>query len=96
MFPNTNHKQLFDAIAKIRSSEEATNFFRDLLTIGEIDAATERWHIARLLWTTTLSYKKIAEKTHASTTTITRVAHWMENGKGGYKTILTRLFGPRK
>ena len=28
--------------------------------------------------------------------TITRVAHWLHSGMGGYKTILIRLFGVYK
>lgn len=96
MFPTTNHKRLFDAILKLRSPRETANFFRDLLTIGEIDAASERWEMARLLWTTNLSYKEIAKKTGGSTTTVTRVAQWLNHGMGGYRTILTRLSGVSK
>lgn len=95
-YPTNHHKKLFSAIRAIRSDSEARDFLRDLMTIGELDALSERWHIARLLWTTNLSYKEIAKKTHASTTTVTRVAHWLDHGMGGYKLILHRLFGGRK
>ena len=30
------------------------------------------------------------EKTHASTTTVTRVAHWLRHGEGGYRLALDR------
>lgn len=95
-YPTNHHKKLFSAIRAIRNDAQARDFLRDLMTIGELDAIAERWHIARLLWTTTFSYKKIAKKTHASTTTITRVSHWLKHGTGGYRTILIRLFGARK
>ena len=96
MYPNSNHKQLFNAILKIKSEKEAANFFRDLLTIGEINSASERWQIAKLLWSTKLSYVEIAKKTGASTTTITRVAHWLDHGMGGYQKILRQLLPPKR
>lgn len=95
-YPTSDQKELFKAILKLKNEKEAAAFFRDLLTISEIEAASERWQMAKLLWTTTLSYKKIAKKTGGSTTTVTRVAHWIENGMSGYKTILARMFGTRK
>lgn len=95
-YPTNHHKKLFSAIRAVRSDSEMRDFFRDLMTIGELDALAERWHIVRLLWTTKRSYKEIAKKTHSSTTTVTRVAHWLDHGMGGYHSILTRLFGPRE
>jgi len=95
-YPDAKHKQLFKAILKLKSPAEASAFFRDLLTINELDAASERWQMAQLLWTTDLSYKQIAKKTGGSTTTITRVAQWLDHGRGGYKIVLERLFGSRK
>lgn len=95
-YPTSDQKELFKAILKLKNDKEAAAFFRDLLTISEIEAAGERWQMAKLLWTASLSYKKIAKKIGGSTTTVTRVAHWIENGMGGYKVILKRLFGDRK
>ena len=95
-YPDAKHKQLFEAIVKLKSPAETAAFFRDLMTISELDAAAERWQMAKLLWTTNLSYKQIAKKTGGSTTTITRVAHWLDQGKGGYKALLTRIFGVSK
>ncbi len=87
---------MFGAISKLKNEKETAAFFRDLLTISELDAAAERWQMAKLLWSTDLSYKQIAKKTSGSTTTVTRVAHWLDHGMGGYKTILSRLFGSSK
>ena len=95
-YPDAKHKQLFEAILKLKSPAETAAFFRDLMTISELDAAAERWQMAKLLWTTNLSYKQIAKKTGGSTTTITRVAHWLDQGMGGYKALLTRIFGVSK
>jgi len=96
LYPTSSHRQLFQAILKLQDEKEAAAFLRDLLTISEIDAAGERWEMARLLWTTNLSYKEIAKKTGGSTTTVTRVAHWLDHGMDGYQTILTRIFGVSK
>ena len=95
-YPDSKHKQLFEAILKLKSSAETTAFFRDLMTISELDAAADRWQMAKMLWTTNLSYKEIAKKTGGSTTTITRVANWLDHGMRGYKTLLTRIFGASK
>ena len=37
-----------------------------------------------------LPYLEIAERTGASTTTVTRVAHWLRHGEGGYQVALDR------
>lgn len=94
-YPTGLHQKFFSAILLLKDESETRDFLRDLMTIGELDTLSERWHIARLLWTTSLSYKKIAKKTSASTTTVTRVAHWLDHGMGGYQAVLTRLFGKR-
>jgi TrpR-related protein YerC/YecD len=49
-----------------------------------------RWQVARLL-DRGLPYLEIAELTGASTTTVTRVAHWLKHGEGGYKLALERV-----
>jgi uncharacterized protein YerC len=35
------------------------------------------------------TYRQIAELTGASTTTVTRVARFLQNGEGGYQRLLT-------
>ena len=88
-YPASNHKNLFRAILKLKNTKEASQFFRDLLTIKEIDDFSQRWKIARLL-NKGLPYSEIAKKTKTSTTTVSRVAHWLHHGCGGYKLILKR------
>jgi TrpR-related protein YerC/YecD len=48
-----------------------------------------RWEVAQLL-ERGLPYLEIAERTGASTTTVTRVAHWLRHGEGGYRSALDR------
>jgi len=69
-------------------NEEAMDaFLRDIATLSELQAMSERLEVAKLL-SQGLSYRQIAQQTGASTTTVTRVAHFLENGAGGYRDIL--------
>jgi|SRR5215210_3137239 len=82
--------ELFQMIAQLETPEEAERFFRDLCTIAELEAMAHRWAVARLL-EQGLPYVEIAQRTGASTTTVTRVAHWLRHGEGGYRSALDRL-----
>jgi TrpR-related protein YerC/YecD len=87
-------KELFDAIQSLESREETESFFRDLCTLSELEAMAHRWEVARLL-EQGLPYLEIAERTGASTTTVTRVAHWLRHGEGGYRRALDRATAPK-
>ena len=80
---------LFEAIRSLRTRAEAEHFLRDLCTLSELEAMAHRWEVARLL-EQGLPYLEIAERTGASTTTVTRVAHWLRHGEGGYRLALDR------
>ena len=82
-------QQLFDAILSLESRRELEAFLRDLCTLSELEAMAHRWEVARLV-EQGLPYLEIAERTGASTTTVTRVAHWLRHGEGGYRTALDR------
>ena len=85
----TETEELFDAILSLRTSEEAAAFFRDLCTLSELEAMAHRWQVARLV-DAGLPYQAVASQTGASTTTVTRVAHWLRHGEGGYQLALER------
>jgi TrpR-related protein YerC/YecD len=80
---------LFETIVALRTPQEAERFFRDLCTIGELEAMAHRWHAARLI-DEGLPYLEVARQTGASTTTVTRVAHWLRHGENGYRQALDR------
>jgi TrpR-related protein YerC/YecD len=82
-------RDLFATILALQTQEEAERFFRDLCTIGELEAMTHRWHAARLI-DEGLPYLEVARQTGASTTTVTRVAHWLRHGENGYRQALDR------
>lgn len=89
-YPDQKSKELFKAILKLKDIQETTKFFRDLLTLPEIEEFSNRWLAVRLL-AEGRSYAEVAEKAKMSTTTVTRVAHWLHQGMGGYRLILNRL-----
>ncbi len=84
-------RQLFTAILKLRNEKEAAAFFRDLLTIAELKEIANRWQAVKMLGQGK-SYVEIAAKLGMSSTTVTRVAHWLKDGLGGYKTLANRIF----
>ncbi len=87
---NKKTDELFNAILSLKNIKEAEKFFRDLCTIDEIREMGERWQIAKLA-DMGLPYRKIAEKLEVSTTTVARVAGWLNNGADGYRLVLDRL-----
>jgi len=38
-----------------------------------------------------IPYREISDKTGSSTATVTRVAHWLHHGMGGYDLVLDRM-----
>ncbi len=82
--------ELFKAVLKLENVSECKKFFRDLCTVSEIKAMSERFQVAKKV-DLGVSYRKINKMTGASTATVTRVAHFLHHGMGGYKLILKRL-----
>ncbi len=88
---DTPRDALFCAIGDCRDAADIQDFLLDLCTKQELDALAERWLIARLLHQGDLSYRDISALTGASTTTIGRVARFLQQEPHeGYKRILER------
>lgn len=83
-------KELFETILSLETTEEATNFFRDLLTAAELKEFANRWQMVKLL-VKGMPYAEIASKLKTSTATVSRVAHWLHSGMGGYQAVADRL-----
>ena len=83
---------LFDALMRLESRDELQRFFRDLCTRHELEELSARWTVVQLL-DEGLSYRRIAEATGVSTTTITRINEWLNHGTGGYRIALERSRG---
>ena len=84
--------QLCDALLTPRTREEMRRLLRDLCTPFEFRALAERWHVARLLDGTDLSYRDIHDGTGVSTTTIVRVGRFLrQESHQGYRTAIDAL-----
>jgi TrpR-related protein YerC/YecD len=81
---------LADALLSLRTKDECRRFLRDLCTLAELQALAHRWRIVMLL-DQELPYLEVAQRVPASTATVTRVAHWLHHGTGGYTTALERI-----
>ena len=75
---------LCDAFSSCNNEEEIANLLRDIGTLSELQSWRERLEVAKQLFQGK-TYRQISENTGASTTTVTRVAKFMEEGSGGYK-----------
>jgi len=82
-------RDLFEAILGLEGPDEVERFLRDLCTLGELQAMAHRWEVVKLV-ERGLPYQEISRQTGASTTTVTRVAHWLRYGEGGYRMALER------
>lgn len=86
--PAVDH--LFDAILALQSREECDCFFEDLCTVNELLSLSQRFEVASMLKSGS-TYLEIAEKTGASTATISRVNRSLNYGSDGYELIFQRL-----
>nr|WP_245543908.1 YerC/YecD family TrpR-related protein [Mahella australiensis] len=87
---NSTVDRLFEAILRLKDIDECYRFFEDLCTINEIKSLAQRLEVAEMLRNGE-TYNEIAERTGASTATISRVNRCLEYGAGGYQLILDRL-----
>lgn len=81
---------LFDAVLQLKTREECYTFFEDLCTINEILSLSQRLDVAKML-RDKKTYMEIAEKTGASTATISRVNRSLAYGNDGYEMVFNRL-----
>jgi TrpR-related protein YerC/YecD len=87
---NEKEKFLVKAFLALKTEKEMANFLRDLLTLPEIEEFANRLEIVRLLFKGE-SYKEIADETKVSTTTVSRVSHWLFSGTSGYYKVISKL-----
>jgi len=81
---------LFDAILSLKNRDECYTFFEDVCTINEILSLSQRFEVAAML-RSGKTYLDIAEKTGASTATISRVNRSLNYGNDGYDMVFKRL-----
>ncbi|HVI06405.1 MAG TPA: YerC/YecD family TrpR-related protein [Sphingomicrobium sp.] len=84
--------ELCDALLTPGTRDEMRRLLLDLCTPAEIRALAERWHVARLLDGSDLSYRDIHEATGVSTTTIVRVGRFLRDEvHKGYRRAIDAL-----
>ena len=81
---------LFEAILTLQDKEECYTFFQDVCTINELLSLSQRYEVAKML-REKKTYLEIAEKTGASTATISRVNRSLNYGNDGYELVFGRL-----
>lgn len=82
--------QLFDAILCLENREECYTFFEDVCTVNELMSLSQRFEVAKML-REQKTYLDIAEKTGASTATISRVNRSLNYGNDGYDMVFARM-----
>ena len=83
---------MFDAILCLKDREECYTFFEDVCTVNELLSLSQRFEVAKML-RDQKTYLDIAEKTGASTATISRVNRSLNYGNDGYDMVFHRLEG---
>ena len=81
---------LFDAILCLKDKEECYAFFEDVCTVNELLSLSQRFEVAKML-RDQKTYLDIAEKTGASTATISRVNRSLNYGNDGYDMVFSRM-----
>ena len=81
---------LFDGILCLKTKEECYHFFEDLCTVNELLSLSQRFEVASML-RDHCTYLEIAEKTGASTATISRVNRSLNYGDDVYEMIFERM-----
>ncbi|MFZ3172862.1 MAG: YerC/YecD family TrpR-related protein [Carboxydocellales bacterium] len=82
--------KLFEAVLLLKTEAECYRFFEDVSTVAELKSLAQRLEVAKML-EADVTYSSIAEKTGASTATISRVKRSLNYGADGYKLVLKRL-----
>ena len=85
---DTNVKEFYNAILKLKTQEDCALFFEDLCTYKEIETMAQRLKAAKLLLEGA-TYEKIIAETEISSATLSRVSRYVKYGKG-YKQVFKK------
>ncbi len=82
--------KLFEAVLCLENADECYCFFEDICTVAELKSLAQRLEVAKML-EINRTYSEIAQKTGASTATISRVKRALNYGADGYKLVFRKL-----
>ena len=86
-----NLDDLYKAVLCLETVEECRLFFKDLCTVPELKALSQRFQVAKML-TENHVYSDIVKETGASTATISRVNRSLSyDGSGGYNIVFDKF-----
>ena len=91
MWDDIDSRMLVQAFLALKDEAEAKLFLRDLMTDSELKEFARRWKAARML-NDKVPYAVIEKETGLSSATIARVSKWLQEGSGGYRLLIDRLF----
>lgn len=81
---------LFEGVLTLKDKNECYSFFEDLCTVNELLSLSQRFEVATML-KDHKTYLEIAERTGASTATISRVNRSLNYGNDGYELVFDRI-----
>lgn len=84
---NKDAAQLAQALVDIDNKIDMQNFLRDVMTEKEIIEISARLQAAKML-KEGKTYAEIVARTKLSSRTVARISDWLQNGTGGYATVL--------
>lgn len=87
--------ELFEAVLTLENEEECFDFFEDVCTVNELLSLAQRFEVAKML-KEGHTYMEVAERTGASTATISRVNRSLNYGKDGYEMVFSRMKAGRE
>ncbi len=82
-------KDLSKTLISLKTEADMLAFLRDVATLEELGSISRRWEAAQMI-EQGVPYRDISKHTGLSTATVTRVAHWIKHGEGGYRAALKK------
>ncbi|QQS69628.1 hypothetical protein IPP75_00565 [Candidatus Saccharibacteria bacterium] len=83
-------QQLAEVLTDIAEVPTMQAFLRDVMTEKEIIEISARFEAARML-SAGESYTNIIKRTKLSSRTVARISDWLQNGSGGYRTVIENI-----
>ena len=83
-------RDLIRAILSLENEQDVEHYLTDICTVNEVLSIAQRFAVAKML-KENHTYLEVAEKTGASTATISRVNRSLNYGNDGYEMIFSRM-----
>ena len=83
-------QDLYRLFASVRTTKESEMLLKDILTPQEVETIAERWKLIQAL-ASGMTQRDVAKKCGVSISKITRGAHELQYGSGGFAHFLKKL-----